>query len=63
MAQVSTDKIDEKIAELLTQAESYRDQERRLVGSPRMEDMAAHFSMRERSFAISVLQDLLNEAK
>lgn len=60
--QVSTDKIDKTIDLLLTEAESYREREARLAGDSRSGDMAAHFAMRERSFAVNVLEGLLKDA-
>jgi hypothetical protein len=51
--QVFTDRIDAQIEHLLIEAESYREQEQR--------DMAAHFAMRERVFAIGILENLLKD--
>jgi hypothetical protein len=59
--QVFTDRIDAQIERLLIEAESYREQERRLAGDPRSGGMAAHFAMRERVFAIGILENLLKD--
>jgi hypothetical protein len=63
MAQVSTDKIKERIGGLRLEIDALRARENAMIGasySPRDNGMEEHFAIQSRLFAIKVLEEFVN---